>query len=204
MKYQKSFFLTLILSAVVGPLFAQEQLSREEALKYAFAVTVNLDQLQGTPIPTDVDVKRPIVLRDGEYGGMYLPESKLTLETIAKAGEKAVSIGQLWLHKLAPVRDSETIGNEKLRIAKVTDTEGSQLEVPQCTLGVRRNASGALELLLFGKGTDPIVTAPLASVGDKTGPAVALEAERNDNGGLLTITMFGKYKAQLSFTGTED
>ena len=65
--------IILILGTALNHLPAQEQLPREQALKYAFAVSVNLEQLQGTPIATDVDLKRPVVLRDGEYGGMFLP-----------------------------------------------------------------------------------------------------------------------------------
>ena len=35
-------------------------------MKYAYAVSLKLGQLQGTPIATEVDLKRPVVVRDGE------------------------------------------------------------------------------------------------------------------------------------------
>ena len=192
--------IILTLGAALNQLPAQEQLPREQALKYAYAASVNLEQLQGTPIPTDVDVKRPIVLVDGEYGGMFLPEAKLTAEGIAKTSDKVAPIGQLWLHKLTPMVDNQGIGSEKLRMAKVTGEDGTEVRVPQCTLGVRRNASGTLEVLLYGKGTEPLVTAPVSAATDKAGQGITLARERDYSGGELTITLFGKYKAKLSFT----
>ena len=72
---------------------AQERLPREEALKYALLVSVDLKQLQGTPIPTDVDVKQPVVVYEGDHGGMLLPEAKLSSEALAKAGDKMYPSG---------------------------------------------------------------------------------------------------------------
>jgi len=190
----------LTLGAALNQLPAQEQLPREQALKYAYAASVNLEQLQGTPIATDVDVKRPIVLVDGEYGGMFLPEAKLTAEGIAKTSDKVAPIGQLWLHKLTPMVENQGIGSDKLRMAKVTDENGTEMRVPQCTLGVRRNAAGTLEVLLYGKGPEPLVTAPVTAATDKAGQGITLAVERDYSGGELTITLFGKFKAKLSFT----
>ena len=190
----------LTLGAALNQLPAQEQLPREQALKYAYAASVNLEQLQGTPIATDVDVKRPIVLVDGEYGGMFLPEAKLTAEGIAKTSDKVAPIGQLWLHKLTPMVENQGIGSDKLRMAKVTDENGTEMRVPQCTLGVRRNAAGTLEVLLYGKGPEPLVTAPVSAASDKAGQEINLAVERDYSGGELTITLFGKFKTKLSFT----
>ena len=197
---KKLSLIILTLGAALNQLPAQEQLPREQALKYAYAASVNLEQLQGTPIPTDVDVKRPIVLVDGEYGGMFLPEAKLTAEGLAKTTDKVAPIGQLWLHKLTPMVDNQGIGSEKLRMAKVNDEDGTEMRVPQCTLGVRRNAAGTLEVLLYGKGPEPLVTAPVSAATDKAGQGITLAVERDYSGGELTISLFGKLKAKLSFT----
>ena len=195
--------IVLTLGTALNRLPAQEQLPREEALKYAYAVSVNLEQLQGTPIPTDVDLKRPVLVRDGEYGGMFLPEAKLTAEAIAKAADKVVPIGQLWLHKLTPMKDGAGIAPEKLRMAKVTGADGTEVRVPQCALGMRRNAAGSLELLLYGKTAEPLLAVPVSAAGDKAEAGIALEAERVDNAGQVTVILFGKYKAKLSFTDPE-
>ncbi len=201
-KIMKRHLLFIALAGAVQLAVAQEQLPREEALKYALAVSLDLSQLQGTPIPTDVDLKRPVALRDGEYGGLFLPESKLSAQSIANAGEKIVPIGQLWLHRLTPVLDNQPVSTEKLRMANVS-IEGSDVRVPQLTLGVRKTSAGELELVVLGKTADPVVAVPLAAVETKSQDPLSLEAERDSSGATATVVLFGKFKAQLSFTELE-
>jgi len=74
---------TVLLAALLAALTsaqAQEKLSRDESLKYAFIVSANLKDLLNTPIPTDPDVKRPAAVKDENCGAMVLPETKLTAE----------------------------------------------------------------------------------------------------------------------------
>src|SRR6516162_2999562 len=58
---------TIVIIALLSSLqlaTAQERLSREEALKYATAVSANAKQFKGTPIVTDVDTQKPVALRE--------------------------------------------------------------------------------------------------------------------------------------------
>ena len=187
------------LLAGLGLLQAQERLSREESLKYAFLVTADLTQLVGTPLTTDPDVKRPVVVRDGEYGAMLLPESKLTAEQVAKAGKEPTAVGQLWLHKLAPLGDGQVVPEAKLRMVTVSG-EGGSATVPQCALGISKTESGGLELLVFGKGKEPVLKAPLKEAVHKIEGSADLLAEKRDDGGLLTIRLCGKYEASFMVT----
>lgn len=193
---------SLLIVALLGGLQlanAQEQLSREQALQLAFVAGLDLAQLQGTPIPTDVDLKRPIALREGEYGGLFLPEAKLSAQCIAGAGDKVVPIGQLWLHKLTPKQDNQPVYSSKLRMAKV-ELEGDTVQVPQCTLGVRKTSAGQIQLLVFGKTAEPIVTVPVSTANSGSADGVTLKAERDYSGGTVTLCLFGKYKAELEVT----
>jgi hypothetical protein len=194
---------TIFIAALLGTnqlVFAQEQLSTEEALKYATAVSKDAKQLKGTPIVTDVDTQKPVAVREGEFGGMVLPQKELDAEKIAKAGKEEVTpIGQLWLLKLTPMRDGEAISSSKLRLATV-QAEGEEVTVPQCALGVRRNQDGALELLVFGKGKDPILTAPMKAIDTKQELPINLSAERESDSGRLTMKILGKYQATFQVT----
>ena len=138
---------------------AQEQLSRQEALKYAFIVSANLPAMLKTPIPTDPDVKRPVAARDGDYGAMVLPETKLSAEAFAKSGKDPAPVGQLWLLKLVPLMDGQPAPASKLKMVEASGDEG-QATVPCCALGVRKVADGGLELLVFGKDKEPVLRAP--------------------------------------------
>jgi hypothetical protein len=193
-------FLTLLSTVTVA--CAQEKLTREETLRYAFVAVADLKQLQGTPIPTDVDVKQPVAIRDGEFGGMVLPEAKLSADAIAHAGTSVVPVGQLWLRKLAPMRDGEAVPAAKLRMATVTH-EGDQATLPQCALGVQRNSAGALELLVFGKDKEPLVRVPLRPIDATQEVPIDLLAERESDSGKVTLKILGKFTATIAVTELE-
>jgi hypothetical protein len=198
----KQTFLTLLLLGSLQLVTAQEKLPREEALKYAFIVAADLKQLQGTPIPTDVDVKYPVAIHEGDFGGLVLPEAKLNAEGIAKASDKVVPIGQLWLLKLVPMSDGEAVPSSKLRMVTLRH-EGDEASVPQCALGVQRNASGWLELLVFGKDKQPLVKVPLKTIDSKQDMPIDLSAERESDSGKVTLNILGKYTATFSVTALE-
>ena len=199
----KHTLLTLTLLSTLALASAQEKLSREETLRYVFVFAGDLKQLQATPIPTDVDLKQPVAIRDGDFGGMVLPEAKLNADAIAKAGEKVVPVGQLWLRKLTPMQDGEAVGASKLRMVTLSH-EGDQVKVAQCALGVQKNGSGALELLVFGKDKEPVVKVPIKTMDAKQDVPIDLSAERESDSGKVTLKILGKYTATISVTALED
>jgi hypothetical protein len=192
----------ILLAAFIAGLTAtqaQEQLPRQDALKYAFIVSADLPAMLKTPIPTDPDVKRPVAMRDGEYGGMVLPESKLSAEALAKAGKDVVPVGQLWLLKLVPMKDGQAVPASKLRFVEASSDEG-QATVPCCALGVRKDGNGGLELLVFGKDKEPVLRAPMHSISRQQENPLDMSAERKEEGGLLTLRLLGKYEASFMVT----
>ncbi len=197
---KKNILLTALLTLL--PLAqAQESLPREEALKFAFAAGADLKQLTGTPIPTDPDLKYPVVVREGEYGGMILPECKLS-ETLAKAGKEIVPVGQFWLHKLAPLVEGRVVSESKLRSLYVTTPEGSTTVVV-VTLGVRKTDSGSLELVGLGKTKEPILTASMKAVTATQELPIQFTGERESDGATITLTFLGKYQASFKVTDPE-
>ncbi len=196
---------TIVLIGLLGAVSvvsAQERLSQEEALKYATLVSADSKQLKDTPIPTDVDTKKPVALREEQFGGMVLPQKDLSAESLAKAGKDVAPIGQLWLYQLTPMRDGEAVSADKLRLATV-NADGNEVKVPQCALGVRRTDDGTLELLVFGKGKEPILTAPLKAIDTKQELPLDMTAERESESGKLTVKILGKYQATFHVTALE-
>ena len=181
---------------------AQEQLPRQEALKYAFILSANLPEMLKTPIPTDPDVKRPVALHDGDYGGMVLPETKLSAEVFSKAGKDVAPVGQLWLLKLVPMNDGQPVPASKLRMVEAR-SEDAQATVPCCALGVRKNADGALELLVYGKDKEPVLRAPIHAISRDQENPIEMSAERKDDGGHITLRFLGKYETTFMVTDPE-
>ena len=198
----KRTIILLGLLTVTQFMSGQEVLPRKEALKLAFFVSADLKVLQNTPIATDVDVKQPVALRDGDYGALVLPEAKLTTDAIAKAGEQVVPIGQLWLRRLTPVRDGDAISSSQLRVVQL-DAGGESHAAVQCALGVKADGSGGLELLVFGKDKTPLVKVPLKKVESQESTPIGMSAEHADESGRIILKILGRYQATLVVTELE-
>jgi hypothetical protein len=195
----KRLFVLLTLCAVAQLGTAQELLPRKEALKYAFVICADLKNIQGTPIPTDVDLKHPVAVRDGDYGGLVLPESKLSADAIAKAGDQVLPVGQIWLYHLTPVKDGDAVSESKLRMVEL-EAEGNSATVVQCALGVKSDGSGGLQLLVYGKDKSPVVTVPLKKKDSEQKEPIGVSAERTDDAGKITLRILGKFEATFSVT----
>lgn len=188
---------------VVAGARAQERLSREETAQYARVVGADAAALKATPVPTEVDLKAAVAMREGDYGAMVLPQVRLSAEGVAEPGTNVVALGQIWFHKLAPMRDGSVVGSERLKVVTVRH-DGDEVKVPQCTLGVRRGAEGGLELVVLGKETKPLVTAALAKIERKQDLPLDLAAERSgDDAGRITVRILGKYEASFLVTEWE-
>ena len=181
---------------------AQDALPLEDALKYAFAVCADMKNIQQTAIPTDPDVKRPVVLRDGEYGLMVLPESKLNAAALEAAGDKVVPIGQLWTHKLAPVKGGSLLTSDLYNVISVRTDEGG-IEAPMFALGFRKTSDGKGEVLLFGKGKEPVVVAEAKPATKTQDNWIDLSVERLSDRGVVTLSILGKYTATVDLTDPE-
>ena len=192
----------VILLLQGGGAAAQEQLPRAEALKYASAVAADLGAMLKTPVPTDPDIKRPVAIREGDYGAMVLPEAKLEDAMLQKPGPEGVPVAQLWLLKLAPMKDGEPVPARSLRFVDVASDEGSA-RVPCCVLSVRRAGEG-LELVVLGKDKTPLLTAPLKAITRTQDNPIEMTAERKEEGGLLTLRLLGKYETSFMVTDPDE
>jgi len=191
--------VALSVGLLAIPALAQEKLPREDALKYALFTCGNLKEMLNTPIPTDPDVKRPVVVKDGDYGGMLLPEGKLSAETFAKLDKTSKSVGQLWMNKLTFLKDGEVVAGSKMRTVRVT-ANGDEHPVTCTALAARKNADGGLELVIYGKSAEPLLSVPLKPVSGDATEMADMSAEKTDNGPNIKLTFIGKYEATLPVT----
>jgi hypothetical protein len=196
----KSILLLAPLFAVLAPLQAQQAVPRDELLRVAaYIVSLDLKQMLNTPIPTDPDVKRPVALREGERGVMALPESKLA-DGLARQGREVVPVGQLWLRKLVPQCGSQAVRPEQLQLVSLTVGDRTESAV-LCALGVSKDAGGKLQLLVYGKGKDPLLELPLKSISAAQENPIELSAAVQGNSAVLTLRLLGKHEASFTLVG---
>lgn len=194
----KSLLLLVISFAALTPAMSQERLPRAEALKYACYLCLDLKQMLDTPIPTDPDVKRPVAIRGGNRGGLLLPEAKLSAEVFTKATGSVLPLAQLWLVNVAPMKEGQVVSADKLKKVEVK-AESNEATAYCCALGVQKNSAGAFELLVYGKGKEPLVHTALKSFSGSTDSEAPCDmtAEVQDNGALVTLKILGKYQASF-------
>lgn len=193
----KTLLLSLFsLSLVAG--HAQQTLPREEALKVAFILSLDLKLLLDTPIPTDPDIKRPVAIREGDRGCLLFPESKLA-DTLTRAGKDVVPVAQLWLRQIVPLAGTESVNADKLKTVSLKVGDRTETAI-LCTLGLKKTGDKT-ELLIFGKDKNPIVQVPARSMTAKQTDPIELSAAVEGDTAQLTLKLAGQYEATLRFTG---
>jgi hypothetical protein len=193
----KPLLPTVALTLVTLALAAQEDLPRTEAVKVAAALNFDLEKIADTPIPTDADTKRPFGIKAEKRGGLVVPESKLSPASFSKAGKEPVPVGQLWLAGLGPPKDGQPVSKDQLKLVTVQQ-EGREVTLSLCVLGVRKGAGDKLELLIYGKGKEPLLVLPLAKASREQKWPLEFTAERDgDASARVKLLLVGKYEASF-------
>lgn len=196
----KSLLITTSLLVAAGiSSHAQEMLSREEAMRYAFVAAIHEPTNLQTPIRVDADLKRPVAGYDGDYGVLVLPETKLTTSTLQGVQGDVIPVGQLWLKKLTPMVDGSALDESRLLMVRVSH-EGDTTRVPLCLLGVGKTKDGALELMVYGKGKEPLLKVPMTKVQRTQSSPIEFTSERESERGRVTLRFVGQYEATLFLT----
>lgn len=199
---RRSFAAAFVAAAVAASALAaqaQEILPREEAMKLALVATLAAPSTADAPIQVDADLKRPLAGHDEEFGLLILPETKLNAAALEAAGKTPVPLGQLWLRKLTPMVDGGPVESSAHRMVTIQH-EGETHRVPLCLLGARKTDAGGLELLVYGKGKEPLARVPLQKIERKQQLPIEISAERESDSGRLTFFIAGRYEATLRVT----
>ena len=183
---------------------AQEirQVPAEEAVKIARKITETLGSPGDAPFSVDADVEKSAGIRaNGDTGLLAIPDRKLTTEVLANAGGTASALGQLWMRNVVPSVNNAAPDPAKLRTVTVRDGD-QEAKVEVYYLGITKADGGAVELGLYAKDREPLVRVPLVKT-DAAASAVpiALDGRKEgENTGVLVVTIFGSYKADITVT----
>lgn len=198
----KWLIVTLCLSLGTLPVAAQERIPQDQALKYSKILTDHAGKLADLQLKSEVDTDKPFGLRHGEVGVMVIPDKKLSADILAKVDGDVTPIGHLWFRKISPHIDGKTTPNEKLRIVTVT-ADDQDHPLPLFLLGVRKK-NDKLELVIFAKDKEPLLATPLEKIDRNQELPIELEGKKNDNDtGLLTLNLLGKYQAKVTVAAQE-
>jgi hypothetical protein len=197
---------TFVLAVLALASFAnaQETASLDEAQKAARKVNAALPTLTRAPLAIDADLDKPHLVKGDGRGVLIVPDRRLTAEALANPGPAITPVGQLWMLKAGLARGGRPMPADELRTVKVSDGENDR-DVQVYLLGVRKNEQGAVELVVFAKGNQPLLAAPLAADPAAT-QALPLEMTGNktsEDTATLVIHLFGRQRAELNLMKSE-
>jgi hypothetical protein len=192
----------LLLIAACAVAQEIQQVPAEQAGKIARKVTASLGSPADAPFAVNPDVEKPAGIKgSGETGLLALPDRKLTPDSLAAAGKEVKAVGHLWMRNVVPALNNSAPDPAKLRTVAVSDND-KEVKVEVYYLGVTKADGGGLELGVFGKDKEPLVKVPLVKTdAAASSTPIALDGHKEgENTGVLVITVFGSYKADVTVT----
>ena len=118
--------------------------------------------------------------------------------TKTKAGKEVVPVGQLWLVKLSPAVKDATTANDKLRLVTIS-VKDEDHRLSLLLLGARKSAEADLELVIYAKAKEPLLTLPLKKFDTKQALPLEIGLRQGTSSlGLVDINILGEYQAVLS------
>lgn len=174
----------------------------EQAGKIARKVAAALGAPADAPFAVDGDADKSAGIKaSGETGLLAIPDRKLTAESVANAGKVVSALGQLWMRNVVPAVSNAAASPAQLRTVTVRDGD-QEAKVEVYFLGITKNDAGTLELGLYAKDKEPLVKVPLVKTDAPASAApIALDGHKEgESTGVLVVTVFGSYKADVTVT----
>lgn len=184
---------------------AQEIIEPEEAQKIAQKLATVPAAFPDQPFTIDIDVARPVGMKGGDAGLIILPDKHFSAETLAKAGKDVTPIGQLWMYHVNLAHDGLSVDKAKLRTITIDDGDKSR-DVQLFLLGVAKTEQGTPELVVYAKGGEAVLRAPLNKhFAAKKEVAIDLSGRKTgEESATLSLDFFGEYAADLSVVKLND
>jgi hypothetical protein len=169
--------------ARIGPLLVESAAKQDDA-----------------PFKVDADIEKATGLfREGVGGLMIVPVKNFKADGLTGAQEaNGAPAGYFFLYKLSPVVDGKPLESGKLATITHKDDNGNEREIAALRIALKKESDKDWKLLVFGKDKKPIFTAPFKEQANGSDQPVSLSAKETGNDqGTLTITVFGKYAADV-------
>lgn len=197
----KSIFTILAVTITTTFAVEIEPIPSEEVGKVARKIISQYGVPADAPMATEVDTEKAVGIKGGQAGLVVMPDKKLTAESLGAATEKPAAIGQLWMHKVVPVVSGTAPAAAKLRTVEFGENENRK-SVEVYYLSVSKTSAGSLEMALTGRDKEPLVKVPLVKTdaAASTVPMAVTASKEGEHTGVLVLSLFGSYKADISIT----
>jgi hypothetical protein len=180
---------------------ALEAIPAERVAAIAPRLVEAADKINDPPFKVNADADKATGLHKPQVGGlMVVPTKALKAESLTGVQESlGAPVGYLFLYKLSPVVDGKPLDSAKLPMMNVKDDNGTERDISALRLAVKKESDTEWKLLVFAKDKKPILSAQLKEQANGSDLPISVAGKETGNDqGTLTITMFGKYAADVT------
>ncbi len=198
-----SAFIAGAIVITASQSFGQESVPLEEARDAARKLNAVLAAETATAVQIEADTEKPCAIRGGEVGLMIVPDRRLNSAQFDALTAEISPVGQLWTRKASLAVNNQPATRDQVRVVSIEDDGGTKRDVELYLLGAKKNEKGQPELLLYGKGKEPLLRVPISVSKDATTQTspIELSGRKNDeNSGTLTLRFAGGSKAEFVLT----
>ena len=200
----KAMKLIALLTLATTFAIAQEiqQMPAEQVTKIAHKAVELLGSPGDAPFSVDADAGKAAGIKaGGDTGLLAIPDRKLTADAVAGTSSAVSGAAQLWMRNVVPAVNNAAADPAKLRTVTFRDGD-NEAKVEVYFVGITKTDAGALELGLYTKDKEPLVKVPLVKTdAAANGVPIALDGHKEgENTGVLVVTIFGSYKADVIVT----
>jgi hypothetical protein len=189
----------LALAAIVltsSVAVAQERINPDEAERFARLFVTHTAKLDNLQVKADVDPARPYGIKKDDIGALVIPDKRLTEKTLQEVGAEVVPIGHLWMRNLSIVVGNQPAPTDRLRVVTVSINDTDH-PLPVFMLGAQKRPDGSLGLVIYGKEREPLAVVPVKTNEKRQELPIELEGRGENERGMLTICILGRYQAEV-------
>ncbi|MEP6669500.1 MAG: hypothetical protein ABJF10_10130, partial [Chthoniobacter sp.] len=201
----KSLAFIFAAFALAHGAMAQETIDPDEAQKIAQKLASLSTASSEQPFNVDPDAGKPVGIKGGDAGLIIIPDKQFSADVLANAGKTATPVAQLWMHKISLANSGAAVDKAKLRTFTVGDGDKAR-DVQLFLIGVVKNGQGAAELVIYGKGAEAILHAPVTKhFAAKKDVAIDVSAHKTgEDAAALALDFFGEYATELAVVKAND
>jgi hypothetical protein len=194
----KSALFALLALSLPVTLLADDAIPPERAHRGAKMANEALGKVPDAVVAIDADTDHAQGIGGSGVGALVVPDRGFSGDKVASVGEQPVALGQLWMLAIAPAHGSGAPARENVRTVSI-QTDNDILRPQVYLLALGKGADGKAEVLVYGKGKEPIVRAALkpATVNFQNNPLEVMGTKDSDDSGHLTLFIAGQHSAEI-------
>lgn len=169
--------------------------SQEEAAHWAQQIAKSAGRLKNVAFQAPLDLYQSVLFKKDETAALIMPAQGLNRDSIKNADTKPVPLGVLWFLNAAPASPKHApFANDRLQTATI-HSDGEHL-LRGVLLAIRQGGENK-ELLVFGRGQQPLIKIPMTEMPLHQRRHIDMLATGDGKHGHLILHLYGGFLVRI-------